>query len=840
MNVLDNIIKVVVVVLAIVLTMLISQIVPKNQFTPYRLELDSTWAKEADVQDYLVDLNNDNIYEIIRHNHINKPGHSLELIYNNHLSVLAISHEKSFTISRFIRFADVNQDGIREMILITVTDKIARLFVMGFDFNTKNHSPVPNYHLVEIDSVGYWDNLPDVKNFEILTNESDIYFDLQAGYNVQPRNVYKYNFKTKKLMKTKPSSIVNRELELLMHRNQDYLLARKVVATANTVKHEHAEKLRTSKNADSLKTYDLVKDLTYDHGDFSSYILVYDANLDFAFKPVEFFGSTNYTLSGLLWNDTIPQIIALTNNQSDDEAQRKITLCNFQGDIVKQLSATENYNNLYVDRNVFALNFNQNLDIYSSSLKLEKRLAGLTFASGFYDLAPNPGNEFIAFENNEIIIFSENFNRKTSFMIAQEFAPFPENNNIEILKKDGKACFLFNTRLFYYLFSYEKNELAILKYPFYTIVFFLWTALLFLILKLNSKRLEHEKQQLEKIVSERTAELKLKNSELVLKNEEIQTQAEKISEQYEHLEKLDRFKESLTHALVHDLKNPLSQIMLKTNNQSVSGAARKMLRLIMNMLDVEKYEHTEFKLSKEHHSLRNMIFEVVKGQETSMKEKNLELLCHFPDYKILADKEVLIRVFDNLLSNAIRYSPLNRSIDVFAEQSVGNVIKIVMRNYGEPIPEEALPFIFDKYRQFGKNERSTHRTTGLGLTFCKMAVETHGGKIGVISNTGEGTDFWFTLPFASKTGEKDENLNIKHDYKSKLLFTETDVEKLKEAVKLVKEFEIYEISRFHEVLDPLKETSGSTVNEWISLIFNAINIQNLDEFNRLIKLAENE
>ncbi len=85
----------------------------------------------------------------------------------------------------------------------------------------------------------------------------------------------------------------------------------------------------------------------------------------------------------------------------------------------------------------------------------------------------------------------------------------------------------------------------------------------------------------------------------------------------------------------------------------------------------------------------------------------------------------------------------------------------------------------------------------------------------------------------------DENENITHDYKNKLLFTEADFEILKNAVKQVKGFEIFEISRFHEVLDPLKETSGKTVNEWISLIFNAINIQNLDEFNRLIKLAEN-
>jgi len=59
-------------------------------------------------------------------------------------------------------------------------------------------------------------------------------------------------------------------------------------------------------------------------------------------------------------------------------------------------------------------------------------------------------------------------------------------------------------------------------------------------------------------------------------------------------------------------------------------------------------------------------------------------------------------------------------------------------------------------------------------------------------------------------------------------------------VNQIKDFKIFEISRFHEVLDPLKETAGTDVNEWISLLFNAINIQNIDEYKRLINLSENE
>jgi len=437
-------------------------------------------------------------------------------------------------------------------------------------------------------------------------------------------------------------------------------------------------------------------------------------------------------------------------------------------------------------------------------LKLEKRMVGLTFASGFYDLTPNTGNEFIAFENNEIIVYSENFDRKTSFSIAQEFAPYPENNNVEILNKDGKACFLFNTRLFYYLFSYEKNELAILKYPFYIVIFLFWSGILLMLLRFNARRLVTEKQHLEKIVLERTQQLQSKNIELASQKEEIQVQAEEITQQYDRLEKLDLFKESLTHALVHDLKNPLSQIMLKTSNPLVNLSARKMHRLITNMLDVEKYENAEFRLNKEIHSLRGMLEEVKTGQQPALGEKNLKLNLHFDEYLVQADKEVMIRVFDNLLSNAIRFSPQNRSIEVFAEKTDSDNINISFKNFGDPIPEEALHFIFDKYWQFEKSDSSSYRTTGLGLTFCKMAVEAHGGNIKV-RNEPDGVVFTFALAGninpVQTTASENETTEIVLTVEQKTM--------LKPFFDRLKEFEVHQVSDILQVLDEIPEDSES-------------------------------
>jgi signal transduction histidine kinase len=675
---------------------------------------------------------------------------------------------------------------------------------MEFDFKSGKKPPVKSIQAIRIDSVSYQNNVPDVVNYEIVTNNSDIYLDLQAGYSVHPRNIYKYNFQTEKLIQTRRNSIVNKELELLTFNNRDFLLSKKVVVTANTYTQEQAEVFRNSKNADTIKIYSHIKNLIYQYGDFSSYILLFNENLDFAFPPVEFPGWTNYTLSGFIRVDSVPYIISLTNNQLEDKARRKITLCNLQGTVRKQVAPAENYNQLFSSGDEFVLTDGTTLDVYSHDLKLNCSVKGLTFVSGFFDLTSDSDNEFIAFEKNKLVVFSDHFSRKTTFSINQEFSPWPENNHIEIMQKEGKCCFLFNTRMFYYLFSYEKNELALLKYPFYILVFLFWAGLLLLLLRLYTRRLEKDKLHLEQIVSERTRELQLKNRELATQKEEIQSQAEKISQQYERLEKLDQFKESLTHTLVHDLKNPLSQILLQTSNRLVSQSARKMMRLITNMLDVEKYEKTEFRLNKEIHSLRNMLEEVKSGQEPTLHEKNLKVNLHFGDFLLHADKEVMIRVFDNLLSNAIRYSPQNRNIDVLAEQPEGNLLHICIKNLGEPIPEDALPFIFDKYRQFGKSTGNSNRTTGLGLTFCKMAVEAHGGQI-MAKNEHDGVVFTITL-----TGKTDPvQTPVAENETVDFLLTDNQKALLKPFFDRLKNIDVHQISDILQVLDDIPGDSGN-------------------------------
>ncbi|HBZ65334.1 MAG TPA: hypothetical protein DEO70_00735 [Bacteroidales bacterium] len=737
----NRITSIILISIAVVFTILISNIIPKKQFEPYTLELDSLWRKEATDQEYILDINNDSTSESLLHYRINKSGHSIEYRHNKSLHEIYIFDKSEVFISRFITLADINQDGAKDIIFLTARGHLTYLNILEYSFSKKLLLPLRK---VKLDSISYFNNAPDVTNNFLITNESNVYFDLAAGYSIQPRNIYKFDLRDNKLTKTARSSIVNLKAELLTYHKREYLLAKKVIAAGNTVSPGESEGLKNSRNKDTLQMYEETKDRIYQFGDFASYILLYDNNLKFAFTPVEFFGWTNYTLSEIITIEDIPYIISLSNSQIENNKKAKIILSNLQGQVLKQITALYDYDNLFTNGKEIVLHSADNLDIYSDDLTLAERIDKISNACGFFDINNNKQKEFIAFNKNELIIFANDFHDRTTFSIEQEFAPLPEDGRIEVIHHQGRNCIFYNSRLFYYLFSYSKNHYAWLKYPFYALMMLFWFGLLFFVVKFNTKRLEKDKQHLESIINERTLELKYKNEQLALQKDEIGIKAEELRVKNRHLEELDKFKRILISTLVHDLKNPLGQIMMKTTDKKLKYTAGKMLRLVMNLLDVEKYEQTTFSIDKQPVSLRSILDEVISCQEIILKEKNLSVLISTDDIDLYADKEILKRVFENLITNAVRFSIQNHNIEITALASTDEIISISIKNYGSHIPDEALETIFDKYIQAEKIDSSGYKSTGLGLTFCRMAIQAHGHTIKA-RNTDNGVLFEFTL-----------------------------------------------------------------------------------------------
>lgn len=239
-----------------------------------------------------------------------------------------------------------------------------------------------------------------------------------------------------------------------------------------------------------------------------------------------------------------------------------------------------------------------------------------------------------------------------------------------------------------------------------------------------------------------------KNSEILSQNEEIKLKSEEVSKAYLKLRELDEYRHGLTNMIIHDLKNPLNIILNMAENILVREAANKMFHLVSDILDVSKLEEAKMVLNKEHVLLKEIVQDAIDKTKFSAGVSEIEVIDNVQDnLTVYADKDLTERILINLLSNAIKFSPQKSKIFINSEIE-DQQVRISVKDFGIGIPAEEQNQIFDKFVQFKAVHSGTVRSTGLGLTFCKLAIEAQGGNIGVESSVNSGSVFWFKLPLA--------------------------------------------------------------------------------------------
>jgi len=240
------------------------------------------------------------------------------------------------------------------------------------------------------------------------------------------------------------------------------------------------------------------------------------------------------------------------------------------------------------------------------------------------------------------------------------------------------------------------------------------------------------------------------------KNNKIELQTNKLTETVKEVKQLSEFKENMTNMLVHDLKTPLNVIVnfkelkgVDCFEELLQQSGYTMLNLVHNILDVHKYRDTNLEVNKERISLlevlSNAFEEVAFLVDVSKLQISINTGC---DYLINADGELLKRVFTNLFSNAIKFTPAKETITIECQQSTNGDLRIEIANPGPGIPKEQQELIFEYFKQGDKTHDDNVHSSGLGLSFCKLVVEAHQGNIGVISETPRGVVFWIRLPEA--------------------------------------------------------------------------------------------
>lgn len=288
-------------------------------------------------------------------------------------------------------------------------------------------------------------------------------------------------------------------------------------------------------------------------------------------------------------------------------------------------------------------------------------------------------------------------------------------------------------------------------------------------------------------------------------------QGEQLAAALREVKRMEAMRESLNAMLVHDLRTPLTTMLgplellqgekfgqLEETQREIVNmslfSSRRLLGLVNELLDVAKMEAGELKVR--HDSLRPQVVvdESIKHIALAEFDGAARIEREIPEKLPLlqADQELLTRVLINLLGNAVKFTPSGGKITLGLRECTplevlpprlqpatgqraathsqrngtgtpaeedklqARSLLFCVRDTGEGVPVEDQDRIFDKFGQVDSRQSGRKMSTGLGLTFCKLAVEAHGGFIWVESEPGKGSTFYFTIPLRSVATDKEE------------------------------------------------------------------------------------
>ncbi len=281
-------------------------------------------------------------------------------------------------------------------------------------------------------------------------------------------------------------------------------------------------------------------------------------------------------------------------------------------------------------------------------------------------------------------------------------------------------------------------------------------------------------EQLEEKVEERTGELKTEISERKRIEESLKKANEKLKE-------FDRLKSDFLSTVSHELRTPLSiisegisiclgEIAGKITNEqkeimiNIEESIEYLKRLIRDLLDLSKIEANKIDLYRTSFDLCEIVRKIRNDFEPKTGEAQITLQIDQPDkpIKLFADKDKIKQIFNNLISNAIRFTDPGGNITI-AVKELKDCIECRVSDTGIGIAKKDIPKLFSKFEQIGRAKTSGYKGTGLGLPITKGLIEKHEGKITVESEVGKGTSFIFTLkkvPFPKILIIDDEQIMI--------------------------------------------------------------------------------
>jgi signal transduction histidine kinase len=243
----------------------------------------------------------------------------------------------------------------------------------------------------------------------------------------------------------------------------------------------------------------------------------------------------------------------------------------------------------------------------------------------------------------------------------------------------------------------------------------------------------------------------------------LEQRALELEKRNDALHRSETLRESLVHMIVHDMRTPLSGLLaslefleedaapsLQKESQDdlrhAASAARRLAQMISDMLDISRFEAGKLQLNPERVSAKQLLDRSLESLAGLLKGRDVRLAVP-GELDVFGDPELTRRVIVNLVGNALKFTPPEGRIAVNA-MPVDGCVRFTVEDDGPGVDARDHARIFEKFGQVSVRTERGLPSIGLGLTFCKLAVEAHGGHIGIDSTPGSGSTFWFELPNA--------------------------------------------------------------------------------------------
>ena len=226
------------------------------------------------------------------------------------------------------------------------------------------------------------------------------------------------------------------------------------------------------------------------------------------------------------------------------------------------------------------------------------------------------------------------------------------------------------------------------------------------------------------------------------------------------LSQRDRTQQMFVSMVVHDLRSPLTSITMlaalvqgadEESREALAelfGEAERMRRMLTDVLDICLNQVDALRLRRAEFDVSVLLRQVARRMRRLTDTRDQSLLLDTPNAPLLvsADAGLIERVLENLVGNAIHHGPAGKPIEVLLRQPTPERVRVEIRDQGRPIPAEFRHSIFKVFERLELATDALHRGHGLGLSFCRIAVEAHGGAVGVLPGPSGGNTFWFEIP----------------------------------------------------------------------------------------------